>query len=57
MRPKDILDLAMYDQSAQDMKLMTQGSLWETDWVVQNPGGERRAFVDGLDERWKVGGS
>ena len=60
-RAKEILDLAMYDQS-QDMKLMTQRSLWETvrltNHVANNMVQGRMdgiLWVRGLDERWKVG--
>lgn len=53
MRPKEILDLAMYDQHA-DMKLCTQRSVWETfrlrDTLVKGDD-----VVAGMDERWKIG--
>ena len=53
MRAKEILDLAMYDQSA-DMKLCTQRSVGETlrlrDSLVKG-----QDVVQGMDERWKVG--
>lgn len=53
MRPKEILDLAMYDQHA-DMKLCTQRSVRETlrlkDTLVKG-----EDVVRGMDERWKVG--
>ncbi|KAK3675882.1 hypothetical protein LTR78_004074 [Recurvomyces mirabilis] len=55
-RSREVLDLAMYDQSA-DMKLHTQRSLWATWRGNQNPVGRTLDFprVEGLDERWRVG--
>ena len=61
-KSKEILDLATYEQNPRDsMKLMTQRSLWDTVWVAQHHlpengrGEDKVGFLDGLDERWKVG--
>ena len=53
MRPKEILDLAMYDQHA-DMKLCTQQSVWET-FRLRDSLVKGEDVVEGMDERWKVG--
>lgn len=53
MRPKEILDLAMYDQTA-DMKLCTQRSVWET-FRLRDSLVKGHDVVEGRDERWKVG--
>lgn len=56
-QPKEVLNLAMYDQTADMMKLKTQRSLWET-FRVRNESGNLTARctedLDGLDERWKI---
>ncbi|KAK5739196.1 hypothetical protein LTR17_005497 [Elasticomyces elasticus] len=48
------LDLAMYDQTAGNVKLFTQRSVGET----RRSNGNTADFptVEGLDERWRVGG-
>ncbi|KAK3111852.1 hypothetical protein LTR53_012484 [Teratosphaeriaceae sp. CCFEE 6253] len=60
MRAKeDVLDLAMYDQTAGGVKLYTQRSVSETWRLGGNPVRHTLEFprVDaGLDERWRVGG-
>ncbi|KAF2478516.1 hypothetical protein BDY17DRAFT_314155 [Neohortaea acidophila] len=54
LRPKEIFDLAMYDQTAEMMKLKTQRSLWETFRVQGSPSNSFIGALPGLDERWKV---
>ncbi|TKA34147.1 hypothetical protein B0A50_00127 [Salinomyces thailandicus] len=49
---KEVLDLAMYDQSV-DMKLCTQRSMWET--FRLQPQKLDAETIPGLDERWRVG--
>lgn len=53
MRSKEILDLAMYDQTT-DMKLCTQRSVGET-LRLREELGRGEGVVEGKDERWKVG--
>ncbi|KAK5174044.1 uncharacterized protein LTR77_001124 [Saxophila tyrrhenica] len=59
-RDKEILDLAMYDQES-GLKLMTQRSIWETQRAVRaaksSQATESAEMLDGLDERWRSGGS
>lgn len=54
---KEVLNLAMYDQTADMMKLKTQRSLWET-FQVRNEAGrtwtDDKRWLEGLDERWKI---
>ena len=52
-QPKDVLGLAMYEQTA-NMQLRVQRSLWET-WRVHGQGGQgvKRHDQGVLDERWK----
>lgn len=54
-KSKEVLDLAMYDQTA-NMKLCTQRSMWETWRVKQNPVGRTLDFplLPGMDDRWRV---
>ncbi|KXL45273.1 hypothetical protein M433DRAFT_132146 [Acidomyces richmondensis BFW] len=49
-RGREVLGFAMYDQTP-DTKLCKQRSLWET-WQSRACGLQ---FVEGLDERWRVG--
>ena len=61
VRVKEVLNLAMYDQTAESLKLMTQRSLWDVfraknAKVPRVPDFEVRG-VEGLDDRWRVGGS
>lgn len=61
-RKRQVIDLAMHDQSAASLKLYTQKSLGET--VRRSSRGSAVAHTldfprceEALDERWKVGGS
>lgn len=57
IKTKEVLDLAMYDQTA-DMKLMTQRSLWTTvrsRELLPEMNAKSLVALTGLDERWKVG--
>lgn len=56
-QPKDVLNLAMYDQTADMMKLKTQRSLWETFHArkdVESSYRDAKEGLEDLDERWKV---
>jgi len=55
-RSREVLDLAMYDQTAH-MKLCTQRSMWETWRSRQSPVAHTMEFprLEGVDERWRLG--
>nr|POE74707.1 hypothetical protein CFP56_37238 [Quercus suber] len=61
-RNRQVVDLAMYDQTFSSPKLYTQKSLWETARTSRRGSAVAHTLdfppaAPGLDERWKLGGS